>query len=158
MSVDGCWGWDSLLVPECCADVQSAAASTLPLVNSLPFGPFHPTTLELHSVECLVDTSGLSGWESTAMFAEVASQALGILFNLVAALSDQERVRRVCALKTRCISWLTQIPCSVSWISPAFFLAWFLSYPWSYSQGYGSIAPEWAQVRDVVCTPVKACV
>lgn len=45
-----------------------------------------------------MDTSGLSGWEGLL---RVTSPALGVPFNLVAAISDDERVGRVCALKTR---------------------------------------------------------
>jgi hypothetical protein len=42
----------------------------------------------------------------------VTSPAIGVPFNLVAAVSAQERVRIVCVLKTRCV--VTQMPCSVS--------------------------------------------
>lgn len=50
-----------------------------------------------------------ASWECPRVTLNPAS---GIPFNLVPPVSDGERVRELLAPKTRCIDWLTQIPCS----------------------------------------------
>lgn len=124
---------------------------------SLPFGPLHPYYMwgTLNWMP-----RGLLWFVRMGKYSQVCwvtSPALGLPFNLVAAVSDQERARRVCMLKTGCIGWLAQTLAQFPGLAMPF-PAWFRSYPWSCSQGCGSRAPEWAQVRDVVCTPAAACV